>query len=957
MATPQLQGVLRHIRNLVGQESLSVVNDSLLLETFSNEHEEAAFAAILRRHGPMVLSVGRRVLHNQHDAEDVFQATFLLLARKAPSIRRHDSVSSWLHGVALRLALKLRSQNMRRQTRERQAADMRKKSPNLEAAWQELQEVLDQALQKLPAKYRTVLLLCYLEGRTQEEVAKQLGCPLGTVRSRLAQGRKLLRGRLARQGLVGSVGAVATLLAASTAVEAISMTLQQQTLKAAALYAAGKAAVGLVSADVADLASAGLKALAAMKLKIATLVLLATGLCLGGAGALAYPHVAKSRTEARTELVRTRGIERLSQPSSPPATRQSTDTTSARNPDDEKKEVSVTGRVVDENGKPVAGADVAVVGTPLGRRRGGNLSGGQDRIIAQTKADADGRFQLRLSHDTRTRFRYLDFVAGLHGHGLGTQRVNPEVEGPDAVVKLASEQIIRGRLLDLQGHPAAGVKVHVASLGKCELGMEPLMSFCKPPGPFRPWPEAVTTDEQGRFIIRGLNREQGVWLGVWDERFARTILPVPQQARDADLTFSLAPAQMVEGQVLAQDTGEPIANAHVTVYASDRDDFFLGAGGVGIDGNADVQGRFRLNPFAGKAFTVTAYAPEKTPYLTVMKGFKWPKGAVRHQIDVKLPRGVVIRGKVAEADSGKPVAGAIVQYIPAWNNPNTREEIITGWQGAELTGRDGVFQIVVIPGKGHLLFRANRSDFIPLEISSGQIYGIRPGGQRVYPHGLLALDLKANEQAKEVTVTLRRGVKVRGRVLGPDEKAVSVALMAHRLDGVDESMSWRFGVEIRDGQFEIHGLDRGQTIPVCFLEAGKQWGTCVPISGKEADKPLTIRLAPCGKAVVQYVDLGGKPLANESPTLLAVVTPGPPRLIRDQGLSADESFVANLDRQNYWHGPRTDRDGRITLPALVPEAPYRLIWSGKEGKVFHKDFTVESGKTVDLGTLTVQRRE
>src|SRR5262249_27066414 len=149
--------------------------------------EEAAFAALLRRHGPMVLSVSRRVLRRVEDAEDVFQATFLLLAKKAASIRRRQSVGSWLHGVAHRLAVKAKAQEARRRDREQRAADLRDRRPGLEAAWQEVQAALDAALAELPEMYRSALVLCYLEGKTHTGAAQHLNCPLATVRTRVAR--------------------------------------------------------------------------------------------------------------------------------------------------------------------------------------------------------------------------------------------------------------------------------------------------------------------------------------------------------------------------------------------------------------------------------------------------------------------------------------------------------------------------------------------------------------------------------------------------------------------------------------------------------------------------------------------------------------------------------------------------------------------------------------------------
>src|SRR5437870_4924620 len=150
MVNAQLHGVLRHLRGLRDAQALTEAPDAQLLEWFARGHEEAPFAALVRRHGPMVWSVSRRVLSHVHDAEDVFQATFLLLARKARSIRKPEAVGSWLHGVAHRLALKARVQQQRRQSREKRAADLRQTSPGGESSLSEVQAALDSALEELP---------------------------------------------------------------------------------------------------------------------------------------------------------------------------------------------------------------------------------------------------------------------------------------------------------------------------------------------------------------------------------------------------------------------------------------------------------------------------------------------------------------------------------------------------------------------------------------------------------------------------------------------------------------------------------------------------------------------------------------------------------------------------------------------------------------------------------------
>src|SRR5262249_34394714 len=154
MASAQLGVVLRQVRLMAAAESVADATDGQLLERFSARQEGAAFAALLQRHGPMVLGVAPRVLRHEQDAEDVFEAAFLVLARKAGSIRKRESVGSWLHGVAYRLAVEAKGRGACRQAHERRAGTMRHKRTNSEGAWQELEEALDQALARLPEKYR-----------------------------------------------------------------------------------------------------------------------------------------------------------------------------------------------------------------------------------------------------------------------------------------------------------------------------------------------------------------------------------------------------------------------------------------------------------------------------------------------------------------------------------------------------------------------------------------------------------------------------------------------------------------------------------------------------------------------------------------------------------------------------------------------------------------------------------
>src|SRR5262245_19162357 len=201
--------VVQHLR-LMLDDGGAGARDGDLLQRFALGRDETAFAALLHRHGPLVLGVCRRILHSVHDAEDAFQATFLVLARKASAIRQPDCVASWLYEVAYRLARKMKADVSKRRLREEKVPPAEAAGPP-DLSWRERRAVLDEELQQLPEKNRQPLLLCYLEGLTQEEAAGQLGWPRGTLKRRLERGRELLKNRLVRRGLTLGVAVGATL--------------------------------------------------------------------------------------------------------------------------------------------------------------------------------------------------------------------------------------------------------------------------------------------------------------------------------------------------------------------------------------------------------------------------------------------------------------------------------------------------------------------------------------------------------------------------------------------------------------------------------------------------------------------------------------------------------------------------------------------------------------------------
>src|SRR5215813_1675621 len=200
MAEPHSQPLLHHLRHLIGSVPAAALTDSQLLERFIAQRDETAVEVLVRRHGPLVFGVCRRVLHNVHSAEDAFQATFLILARKAQSLVRHERLGSWLYKIAYRLALRARANEVRRQQREAQAARSRPGPASHATSPGDLIVALEEELQRLPPRHRTPLVLCYLEGKTNQQAAQILGCPRGSMAARLEQARERLRRSLAQRG-------------------------------------------------------------------------------------------------------------------------------------------------------------------------------------------------------------------------------------------------------------------------------------------------------------------------------------------------------------------------------------------------------------------------------------------------------------------------------------------------------------------------------------------------------------------------------------------------------------------------------------------------------------------------------------------------------------------------------------------------------------------------------------
>jgi RNA polymerase sigma factor (sigma-70 family) len=299
MASGSLNEVIHGIRRLALLQD-GGPTDGQLLECFLAWRDEGAFAALVRRHGSMVLGVCRRVLGGGADAEDAFQVAFLVLARKAAAVVPREAVGNFLYGVAYRTALKARAARVRRQRREKQVKDMPHPPAESDARdpWPELRAILDEELQRLPELYRLPVVLCDLEGRARKEVARQLDIPEGTLSSRLAAARKRLAHALRRRGLTATGGALAAALAGSASAR-VPAALVGSTVKTATLLAAGRAAA--LSPRLAALMEGVLRVMSMTKPKLALLALLLAAAATFGANLLRYQAAAQDRPEKAAE--------------------------------------------------------------------------------------------------------------------------------------------------------------------------------------------------------------------------------------------------------------------------------------------------------------------------------------------------------------------------------------------------------------------------------------------------------------------------------------------------------------------------------------------------------------------------------------------------------------------------------------------------------------------------------
>jgi RNA polymerase sigma factor (sigma-70 family) len=874
--SPLLRSAIRALAEAPG------ATDRELLDRFARSRDELAFEALVRRYSSLVLGVGRRVL-GKDDADDVFQATFLLLARKAGTVAWQDCVAGWLHRTALQLAYKARDSAQRRTRHERLAPARESASPLDQITARELLGVLDEELLGLPDRYRAPLVLCYLQGATRDDAARELGCPVATVKTRLERGRDRLHRALQRRGL--------TLTAALTAAAVLSGPAAagapaRAVVRAACALAAGQPLAEVVSTRVTRLLDGGLRAMFLSKMRAALTLLAVCGVFSGvtvwvcGAGAdKPGPKVTPSKPAAAP---RAEGKV-------------------------EEGKLNCAGRVLSPEGKPVGKAKVVFL-------RHGNDEGGGYAPVAAASAhtEANGNFRFVVPpapEGNGPLHRWGRLLAVAPGYAPGWVKIDKPEDARGATVRLVKDDVpLEGRVVDLEGRPVAGATVRVMQLQAREgedLGPWVKELAAKKSFDRTGYPNvridvealgldrAVRTDAQGRFRITGLGRERlavlrfsGPTIEACDvyamTRAGTTLGGIPRvvggglraigqdEVHPSSFTHVAAPSRPVTGTVTDKETGKPVAGAVVHAWMANSHV----RAKLRIETTTDAKGRYRLVGLprvAGRRVTVAPAVA--TGYLPAGKDTPGGPDLEAARLDFALARGVVIRGRVTDKATGQPVR-AWVKYFTFADNPHLkasgafRNAIAT----SPLTGPDGTFTLLGLPGRGFVTATVPRvGDYSTKR--THYLYGVgaeevarlgnltRAGvvpyfGNVEWTNTLAALDLAPGKREATCDLALDPGTTLKGRIVDPQGKPVTGARI-DRMFGPSDVKA----VVGPAGQFTLSCVDPKRTRTYFFRHEKRKLGAVAMLKGDKVEG-VTVTLQPYGALTGRLVDADGAPLAG-----------------------------------------------------------------------------------------------
>ena len=945
MASAALGTAFRHLRDLFAAGSVLGLEDGPLLARYSRSNDPAAFEALVSRHGPMVLATCRAVLRNEHDVEDAFQATFLVLAKKARSIRESETLGGWLHRVAYRASVQASVQARKRKRNEAEAAAMAPPDASRPATEidVDLRPVLHEEIERLPESHRLAVVLCDLQGLTYEQAAEQLRWTVPTLRCRLAKARQVLKGRLTRRGLAPP--AVGPMLIPKPVLPSIPPALLRATVLAAT--GGGSASVG-----VTLLTHLLLRGMLMTKIKIAsTAALAALALATGGVIAAGSGPIEVSKPEKEPTS--------MTRPEEPrPA---------------QGGEVI---RVLDPDGKPAVGAKVY---------RSNNLFRGLDHDMetAVLFADTgpDGTFRLteedakaaKAVKDDEARHQILAMT-----EGRGPALAVPSAPDGLKVLRLVRDDVpIRGRVLDVDGKPVVGASVQLmAILWHSSNQLDEWLAALEAEKVAYPvqyrllhwWASndlpslfpAVITDRDGRFTLRGVGRERvasmlisGPGIETRFEYAATREMPeakypdFDRQNVGSTVTYHGASFDMVAGPgleivgtVVDQDTGQPIAGVTVRNTAAFGNPLRF------LKTTTDAQGRYKLQGLPPKSSfgddqELLASLKDGPPYLAAVQEVGEGRGTITR--DFRLKRGAWATGRVIDRATGKAVR-AQFDYFILEDNPHLKDYPKYGTVRVGMpfyTDDDGRYKIAVMPGRGILGARKG-NDSYRLGVGVDKIPGLKieRGMVRAEPSYLMptnyntvvGIDPKPGDESVVTDIELDRGRTLQGTIVGPGGESVPGA----RIMGEgDHFQSWS-RKPLPSATFEVHGLGSDRKRGLLFWHKEKNLAASYVVKPGEIG-PLTIKLEPAGSLNGRLVDDDGRPRAGVQMTC-------------NRPYEGEDSRFASGSLPDPI---QTDADGRFHASGLVPGLKYSLSsWKGRmmTGDAI-KDVVVKPGEVKDLGDV------
>jgi protocatechuate 3,4-dioxygenase beta subunit len=774
-----------------------------------------------------------------------------------------------------------------------------------------------------PACFQEAFVLCVLEGKSGSEAAVLLGCKEGTVKSRVNRARRQLQQRLARRGIsLGTLLAALSIADGATAA-GLPAVLAHVTIRSGLVVAAGEPAAGVIPAHVATLAAGVTQAMFLTKAKIVTTVLLTVGLLAASAGALAYRGFTANGADQPPASD--------AKPAPKPQATKPTDT------------IEIAGRVLDPDGKPIAGAKLYQAYRVEFIDRDAPPA---PKVRGTTGPDGRFHFTIPKADLTSAPRTTLQVVAIAKGFGPDWVEIQKPAAG-ELTLRLVKDDVpITGRILDLEGKPIRGAVIRPSILMTTpEENLTPWLQDIKDKKRFQhrdmlkkqligfPFgipglPETLTTGADGRFRLTGVGRERVVAVRISGPKVRSEFVMMLTRAlpkfqafdnpsSDDKFTiygatfehFATPPKPMI-GTVRDKDTGKPLAG--VKIDAAPARPVYT-----------DKDGKYRFDSLPGDGLggrndfgiPVLAIPPADQPYLVGFQEVKFGPGVEAMTVDFNLKRGVWVQGKVTNKATGNPVA-ARIEYRISPDNPHRKDAADFARfpsLPADLyrTRSDGTFRIPVLPGPGVLTAHGPYGDFIAAGTAD-----INPG--------------KDGEPAA-CAIALDPGRTLTGTILGPDGQP----LTGVHVFGMKPRDFWT-PQPLKTAYFTLTAVDPRRSRSLIFLHPEKRWVKAVELQGNAQDK-FTVRLEPAGTITGRLVDEDGQPRPDVNLLI---------HFVRKDNDYVAEHLPARI---------KTDREGRFRVEGLAPGVVYQINLAGKPpnittGSVANR-LSVKSGETKDLGDV------